>query len=81
MVLVLTLSGTSPMLPVRIVLASIPRPLGKGNVREYGCDCSHQKDPTSPYYADGTDEGISSKPVGSKTNQFDNQLNNFKPET
>lgn len=42
-----------------------------------------QKDPTSPYYADGTDEGIKEAVVNlldPKTNQFDNQWHNFKPE-
>jgi CxxC motif-containing protein (DUF1111 family) len=40
-------------------------------------------DPTSPYYNDGTDEGIS-KAVAAlldpSTNQFDNPYHNFKPE-
>ena len=42
-----------------------------------------KKDPTSPYYADGTDEGIK-KAVATlldpSTNQFDNDIYNFKPE-
>ena len=42
-----------------------------------------KKDPTSPYYADGTDEGIKEAVVNlldPKNNQFDNQWHNFKPE-
>lgn len=42
-----------------------------------------KKDPTSPYYADGTDERIKEAVVNlldPKTNQFDNQWHNFKPE-
>lgn len=42
-----------------------------------------KKDPTSPYYADGTDEGIKeavANLLNPKTNQFDNQWHNFKPE-
>ena len=42
-----------------------------------------KKDPTSPYYADGTDEGIKeavANLLDPKTNQFDNQWHNFKPE-
>ena len=42
-----------------------------------------KKDSTSPYYADGTDEGIKEAVVNlldPKTNQFDNQWHNFKPE-
>ena len=40
-------------------------------------------DPTSPYYADGTDEGIAEavrKLLSPKTNQFDNSWHNFSPE-
>lgn len=40
-------------------------------------------DPTSPYYADGTDEGIAEavrKLLSPKTNQFDNSWHNFTPE-
>lgn len=40
-------------------------------------------DPTSPYYADGTEEGIKSAVKGllsPKTNQFDNEWHNFTPE-
>ncbi len=39
--------------------------------------------PNSPYYADGTDEGIKEAVAGllsPKTNQFDNQWHNFTPE-
>ena len=42
-----------------------------------------KKDPTSPYYADGTDEGIKeavANLLDPKTNQFDNNYNIFKPE-
>ena len=42
-----------------------------------------KKDPTSPYYADGTDKGIKeavANLLDPKTNQFDNQWHNFKPE-
>lgn len=42
-----------------------------------------KKDPTSPYYADGTNEGIKeavANLLDPKTNQFDNQWHNFKPE-
>lgn len=42
-----------------------------------------KKDPTSPYYADGTDEGIKeavANLLDPNTNQFDNQWHNFKPE-
>ncbi|MGX8690309.1 MAG: di-heme oxidoredictase family protein, partial [Bacteroidaceae bacterium] len=40
-------------------------------------------DPTSPYYADGTDEGIREAVLNlldPSTNQFDNQWHNFEPE-
>ena len=40
-------------------------------------------DPTSPYYADGTDEGIKEAVLNlldPSTNQFDNQWHNFEPE-
>ena len=40
-------------------------------------------DPTSPYYADGTDEGIREAVLNlldPSTNQFDNQWYNFEPE-
>lgn len=40
-------------------------------------------DPASPYYADGTEEGIKSAVKGllsPKTNQFDNEWHNFTPE-
>lgn len=40
-------------------------------------------DPSSPYYADGTDEGIADAVrhlLSPKTNQFDNQWHNFTPE-
>ena len=40
-------------------------------------------DPTSPYYNDGTDEGIAAAVkclLSPKTNQFDNPYHNFKPE-
>ena len=40
-------------------------------------------DPTSPYYADGTDEGIADAVLNllsPKTNQFDNPWHNFEPE-
>ena len=42
-----------------------------------------KKDPTSPYYADGTDEGIKNAVatlLNPKTNQFNNDIHNFKPE-
>ena len=42
-----------------------------------------KKDPTSPYYADGTDEGIKeavANLLDPKTNQFDNKYYIFKPE-
>ena len=42
-----------------------------------------KKDPTSPYYADGTNEGIKeavANLLDPKTNQFDNQYYIFKPE-
>ena len=42
-----------------------------------------KKDPTSPYYADGTDEGIKeavANLLDPKTNQFDNNYYIFKPE-
>ena len=42
-----------------------------------------KKDPTSPYYADGTDEGIKeavTNLLDPKTNQFDNKYYIFKPE-
>ena len=42
-----------------------------------------KKDPTSPYYADGTDEGIKeavANLLDPNTNQFANQWHNFKPE-
>lgn len=42
-----------------------------------------KKDPTSPYYADGTNEGIKEAVVNlldPKTNQFDNKYYIFKPE-
>ncbi len=44
---------------------------------------SIKKDPTSPYYADGTDNGISNAIatlLDPSTNQFDNDIYNFKPE-
>lgn len=40
-------------------------------------------DPTSPYYADGTDEGIKNAVatlLNPKTNQFDNDVYNFTPD-
>lgn len=40
-------------------------------------------DPTSPYYADGTDEGIAEAVrnlLSPKTNQFENSWHNFTPE-
>jgi hypothetical protein len=40
-------------------------------------------DPSSPYYSDGTEEGIKdavANLLSPKTNQFDNQWHNFKPE-
>ena len=40
-------------------------------------------DPSSPYYADGTEAGIKDAVrnlLSPKTNQFDNQWHNFKPE-
>lgn len=40
-------------------------------------------DPTSPYYADGTDEGIKNAVktlLSPGTNQFDNEIHNFTPE-
>ncbi|MGN0195438.1 MAG: di-heme oxidoredictase family protein [Candidatus Cryptobacteroides sp.] len=40
-------------------------------------------DPESPYYADGTDEGISAAVLAllsPTTNQFDNEFHNFTPE-
>ena len=40
-------------------------------------------DPTSPYYADGTEEGIREAVLNlldPSTNQFDNQWHNFEPE-
>ena len=40
-------------------------------------------DPTSPYYADGTDEGIAEavrNMLSPKTNQFENSWHNFTPE-
>ena len=40
-------------------------------------------DPSSPYYADGTETGIKDAVrnlLSPKTNQFDNQWHNFKPE-
>lgn len=40
-------------------------------------------DPTSPYYADGTEEGIAEAVrnlLSPKTNQFDNSWHNFTPE-
>lgn len=42
-----------------------------------------KKDPTSPYYADGTNEGIKeavANLLDPKTNQFDNKYKIFKPE-
>lgn len=42
-----------------------------------------QNDPTSPYYADGTREGISnavSVLLDPTTNQFDNDIHNFTPD-
>ncbi len=42
-----------------------------------------KKDPTSPYYADGTDEGIKNAVatlLNPATNQFDNDIHNFTPE-
>ena len=42
-----------------------------------------KKDPTSPYYADGTDEGIANAVrtlLSPKTNQFNNDVHNFAPE-
>ena len=42
-----------------------------------------KKDPTSPYYADGTDKGIKeavANLLDPKTNQFDNKYYIFKPE-
>ncbi len=44
---------------------------------------SIKANPNSPYYADGTDEGIQEAVAGllsPKTNQFDNQWHNFAPE-
>ncbi len=44
---------------------------------------SIKKDPTSPYYADGTDNGISNAIatlLDPSTNQIDNDIYNFKPE-
>ena len=40
-------------------------------------------DPTSPYYADGTEEGIKNAVktlLSPKTNQFNNDIHNFEPE-
>ena len=42
-----------------------------------------KRDPTSPYHADGTDEGIAEAVknlLSPSTNQFDNQWHNFSPE-
>ena len=42
-----------------------------------------KRDPTSPYYADGTDEGIAEAVknlLSPNTNQFDNQWHNFTPD-
>ena len=42
-----------------------------------------KKDPTSPYYADGTEDGIKNAVatlLNPKTNQFDNAIHNFQPE-
>ena len=42
-----------------------------------------KKDPTSPYYADGTEAGIKNAVatlLNPKTNQFDNAIHNFQPE-
>ena len=42
-----------------------------------------KKDPTSPYYADGTDDGIKNAVatlLSPSTNQFDNSIYKFKPE-
>ena len=42
-----------------------------------------KRDPTSPYHADGTDEGIADAVknlLSPNTNQFDNQWHNFSPE-
>ncbi len=42
-----------------------------------------RKDPSSPYYADGTDEGIAEAVrnlLSPATNQFDNPWHNFEPE-
>jgi CxxC motif-containing protein (DUF1111 family) len=42
-----------------------------------------KKDPSSPYYNDGTDEGIAKAVevlLDPKTNQFDNPYHNFQPE-
>lgn len=42
-----------------------------------------KSDPTSPYYADGTDSGIADAVrnlLSPSTNQFDNQWHNFEPE-
>jgi len=42
-----------------------------------------KKDPTSPYYADGSEEGIKNAVatlLNNKTNQFDNAIHNFTPE-
>ena len=42
-----------------------------------------KRDPTSPYHADGTDEGIAEAVknlLSPNTNQFDNQWHNFSPE-
>ena len=42
-----------------------------------------KRDPTSPYYADGTDEGIADAVknlLSPNTNQFDNQWHNFTPD-
>lgn len=44
---------------------------------------SIKNDPTSPYYADGTDDGIKnavSVLLDPSTNQFDNDIHKFKPE-
>ena len=42
-----------------------------------------KRDPTSPYYADGTDEGIADAVknlLSPNTNQFDNKWHNFTPD-
>ena len=42
-----------------------------------------KQDPSSPYYADGTDQGIQEAVLNlldPSTNQFDNQWHNFQPE-